>query len=226
VNVAPLRVALRVLALVVAVVFVYLAVSLLQVWLTSREYDPHPAAAIMVMGAAQYNGVPSPDLQARLNQALLLFRKGDSKLIVVTGGKEKGDHFTEAEAGARYLASMGVPVADILQAGGDTTFQNVADAAPRLLARRATTVLVTTDPFHEDRSMAISSAMGLQPFPTPTRTSPIRGWSTVPYFLKEAVGVGLGRIIGFGHLDWLHDAWRHPGPAHRAAAQPRWARLT
>ncbi len=198
--------ALRIFGLLVAAVLVYLAVSLLQVWLTSRQYDPHPAAAIMVMGAAQYDGVPSPDLQARLDEALLLFRKGDSKLIMVTGGKEKGDHFTEAQAGARYLVSMGVPASDILQAGGNTTYQNVADAAPQLRARHATTVLVATDPFHEDRSMAISSSMGLQPSPTPTQTSPIRGWSTVPYFLKEAVGVGLGRIIGFGHLDWLHDA--------------------
>jgi uncharacterized SAM-binding protein YcdF (DUF218 family) len=199
-------VALRIFGLLVAAVLVYLAVSLLQVWLTSRQYDPHPAAAIMVMGAAQYDGVPSPDLQARLDEALLLFRKGDSKLIMVTGGKEMGDHFTEAQAGARYLVSMGVPASDILQAGGNTTYQNVADAAPQLRARHATTVLVATDPFHEDRSMAISSSMGLQPSPTPTQTSPIRGWSTVPYFLKEAVGVGLGRIIGFGHLDWLHDA--------------------
>ena len=82
----------------------------------------------------------------------------------------------------------------------------MADAAPQLLARHATTVLVTTDPFHEDRSMAIASSLGLTPSPTPTQTSPIKGWSTVPYFLKEAVGVGLGRIIGFNHLDWLHDA--------------------
>ncbi len=82
----------------------------------------------------------------------------------------------------------------------------MADAAPILLARHATTVLVTTDPFHEDRSMAISSSFGLTPSPTPTQTSPIKGWSTVPYFLKEAVGVGLGRIIGFNHLEWLHDA--------------------
>ena len=67
-------------------------------------------------------------------------------------------------------------------------------------------VLVTTDPFHEDRSMAIASSFSLSPSPTPTQTSPISGWSTVPYFLKEAVGVGLGRIIGFNHLEWLHDA--------------------
>ena len=67
-------------------------------------------------------------------------------------------------------------------------------------------VLVTTDPFHEDRSMAIASNFSLVPSPTPTRNSPITGWSTVPYFMKEAAGVGLGRIIGFNHLEWLHAA--------------------
>ncbi|MGA2304235.1 MAG: YdcF family protein [Acidimicrobiales bacterium] len=203
---APLRLALRIISLLLTALVVYFAVSLVQVWLTSRQYDPHAADAIMVMGAAQYNGVPSPDLAARLNEALKLFDNKDSNLIVLTGGKEKGDAYTESEAGTTYLHDRGVPLPDILQAGGNTTYQNVADAAPELLARHATTVLVTTDPFHEDRSMAISSSLGLTPSPTPTRTSPITGWSTVPYFLKEAVGVGLGRIIGFNHLDWLHDA--------------------
>jgi uncharacterized SAM-binding protein YcdF (DUF218 family) len=203
---SPFRLAFRLLSLLVTALIVYLAVSLVQVWLTSRQYDPHPAAAIMVMGAAQYNGVPSPDLAARLNEALLLYQKGYSHLIMVTGGKEKGDLHTEAGSGAAYLEGKGVPAADILQAGGNTTYENVADAAPQLVARHATTVLVATDPFHEDRSMAIASSFGLTPSPTPTKTSPITGWSTVPYFLKEAVGVGLGRIVGFNHLDWLHDA--------------------
>jgi len=202
---APLRLAIRIVSLLLTALVAYFAISLVQVWLTSRQYDPHTADAIMVMGAAQYNGVPSPDLKARLNEALKLFPKYAS-LIIVTGGKEKGDVYTEAQAGVHYLHAHGVPLADILQAGGKTTYQNVADAAPELLARHATTVLVTTDPFHEDRSMAISSSLGLTPSPTPTKTSPITGWSTVPYFLKEAVGVGLGRIIGFNHLDWLHDA--------------------
>jgi hypothetical protein len=64
---APLRLGLRILGLVAVALLVYLVVSLVQVWLTSHEYDPHPAAAIMVMGAAQYDGVPSPDLRARLD---------------------------------------------------------------------------------------------------------------------------------------------------------------
>jgi uncharacterized SAM-binding protein YcdF (DUF218 family) len=158
------------------------------------------------MGAAQYNCRPSPDLQARLDQALTLYRQGYAHLVMVTGNKERGDRCTEAQSGAAYLASKGVPAGDILEAGGDTTYGNMQQAAPVLAKHGAKVVLVTTDPFHEDRSMAIASTMSLSPSPTPTQSSPITGWSTVPYFLKEAVGVGLGRIIGFNHLDWLHDA--------------------
>jgi len=202
----PLRLAIRIALLLAAAIFLYFAVTLIQVWLTSRQYEPHPAGAIVVMGAAQYNCVPSPDLQARLDQALTLYHDGYSHLIMVTGNKQPGDKCTEAESGAMYLESKGVPASDILEAGGDNTYDNIADAAPALLRRGAGVVLVTTDPFHEDRSMAIASTLSLSPSPTPTQTSPIRGWSTVPYFLKEAVGVGLGRIIGFNHLEWLHDA--------------------
>jgi uncharacterized SAM-binding protein YcdF (DUF218 family) len=202
----PLRLAFRIVSLLLVAILVYLAISLVQVWLTSREYDPHPAAAILVMGAAQDNGVPTLDLQARLNEALMLFRNGDAHLIMVTGYKEKGDVYTESEASANYLEKAGVPGDDILQAGGNSSYENVAEAAPQLKARHAITVLVTTDPFHEDRSMAIVSTLGLTPSPTPTRTSPIRGWSTVPYFIKEGVGVGLGRLFGYNHLEWLHNA--------------------
>jgi uncharacterized SAM-binding protein YcdF (DUF218 family) len=200
-----LRWAVRVALLVVAAIVIYFAVTLLQVWLTSRHYEPHPAGAILVMGAAQYDCVPSPDLRARLDQALTLYRRRYAHLIMVTGYKEPGDRCTEAESGARYLESKGVPAGDILQVGGDNTYENIAAAAPVLERHGAKGVLVTTDPFHEARSMAIASDLSLSPSPTPTQSSPITGWSTVPYFLKEAVGVGLGRIIGYNHLEWLHD---------------------
>jgi uncharacterized SAM-binding protein YcdF (DUF218 family) len=203
---APLKLALKIAGFVVAVIVLYFVVTLVQVWLTSRAYDPRPAGAILVMGAAQYDGVPSPDLKARLDEALSLYRNGYAKLIVVTGSKKPGDAYTEAEAGARYLESKGVPASDIVQAGGDNTYENIQDAAAKLSARKTRVVLVTTDPFHEDRSMAIASDLDLDPSPTPTMTSPITGWSRVPFFLKEAVAVGLGRIVGYNHLEWLHDA--------------------
>jgi uncharacterized SAM-binding protein YcdF (DUF218 family) len=204
--VAPLRLALKIAGVIVAVILLYFVVTLVQVWLTSREYDPHRADAILVMGAAQYDGVPSPDLKARLDEALSLYRSGYADMIVVTGGKERGDAFTESQAGARYLESKGVPPSAIVQAGGDNSYENVEEAAAALSTHKTRVVLVSTDPFHEDRSMAIASDMNLDPSPTPTLTSPISGWSRVPYFVKEALGVGLGRIIGYNHLEWLHDA--------------------
>ncbi len=201
--VGPVRLALKVVGLVVAGLLIYFAVTLVQVWLTSRHYDPRKAQAIVVMGAAQYDGVPSPDLRARLDEALLLYRHGYAPLIAVTGSKERGDQFTEAESGARYLEDHGVPPSAIVEAGGDDSWMNLADVAPELRRRGVHSVLVVTDPFHEDRSMAIASDMGLEPFPTPTRSSPISGWSTVPYFLKEGFGVALGRVIGFQNLHSL-----------------------
>ena len=204
---APLRWALRIALLVLAAIVLYFGVTLVQVWLTGRQYDPHPAGAILVMGAAQYDCVPSPDLRARLDQAAQLYHEGYAPLIMVTGNKKPGDKCTEAQSGKTYLeVEHHVPATAILEAGGDDSYENVADAQPQLLARNARVVLVTTDPFHEDRSMAIASNLSLSPSPTPTQTSPITGWSTLPYFLKEAVGVGLGRIVGYNHLEWLHDA--------------------
>jgi len=201
-----IRLLLRLAGLVVAVLVVYFAVTAVQVWLTGRRYEPHQAGAIVVMGAAQYDGVPSPDLRARLDQARLLWIQRYATDIMVTGSKQPGDQFTEAEASARYLELHGVPAADILQAGGSDSWENLADASPILLSHGAKTVLVVTDPFHEARSLAIASSVGLDPSPTPTQTSPIRGWSTVPYYAKETAGVGLGRVVGFDHLSQIHSS--------------------
>lgn len=197
---------IRLILMVVVGIVVYLGVTLVQVWLTGRHYDPRPAQAIVVMGAAQYNGVPSPDLAARLNEAELLWREHLAPLVVVTGSKEPGDVFTEAQASARYLEATGIPAADIVQVGGRDSWSNLSQAAGVLLDRGDRQVLVVTDRFHEDRSLAIATSVGLTGYPTPTTTSPIQGWPAVPYYLKEAVGVALGRIIGFDHLSSVHSS--------------------
>jgi uncharacterized SAM-binding protein YcdF (DUF218 family) len=201
-----LRFILRIVTLVVTLILIYLVVTAVQVWETSRRYEPRPAGAIVVMGAAQYNGVPSPDLASRLDEAELLWHQHFATVIMVTGSKEPGDKYTEAQASARYLTAAGIPSQDILQAGGSDSWENLSLAAPVLLARGESTVLMVTDPFHEARSLAIGSSVGLTPYPTPTRTSPIKGLATVPYFAKETVGVALGRIIGYDHLSSLHTS--------------------
>jgi uncharacterized SAM-binding protein YcdF (DUF218 family) len=201
-----LRTLLKIALAVVVVVVAYVAVTAVQVWLTGRRYEPHAAGAIVVMGAAQYDGAPSPDLTSRLHQAELLWREHYASEVMVTGAKEPGDKFTEAEASARYLRAGGIPAGDILQAGGNDSWENLADAAPMLLARGDQTVLVVTDPFHEARSLAIASSVGLRPYPTPTDSSPIKGIATVPYYAKETAGVALGRIIGFQNLGRVHSS--------------------
>jgi uncharacterized SAM-binding protein YcdF (DUF218 family) len=199
-----LRFIVRVVTFLVMLILIYLVVTAVQVWLTGRRYEPRPAGAIVVMGAAQYNGVPSPDLAARLDEAELLWHQHYATDIMVTGSKEPGDQYTESEASARYLIAAGIPGDVIFQAGGSDSWQNLALAAPVLIEHGDSTVLVVTDPFHEDRSLAIASSLHLVPYPTPTRTSPIKGLSTVPYYAKETLGVALGRIIGFDHLSSLH----------------------
>jgi uncharacterized SAM-binding protein YcdF (DUF218 family) len=200
---APARWALKIVLLLLAAIVVYYVVTLVQVWLTSRQYDPVQAQAIVVMGAAQYDGRPSPDLRARLDQALVLFGEGYAHLIVCTGSKEPGDHYTEAQSGEMYLTSKGVPAEDILEVGGRDSWTNLAQAAAELRRRGDTDILIVTDPFHEDRSMAIASDLGFTPHPTPTQTSPINGTAVIPYFLSTAAAVALGRIIGFKPLHEL-----------------------
>jgi uncharacterized SAM-binding protein YcdF (DUF218 family) len=200
------RLVFRLIVLLIAAIVIYLLVTAAQVFLTGRHFQAHAAGAIVVMGAAQYNGVPSPDLQARLNEAKYLWQQQYATNIVVTGSKEPGDVYTEAEASARYLIANGIPARDIYQAGGRDSWENLADASPVLLAHGDKTILLVTDGFHEARCLAIASSVGLSASPTPAQSSPIRGWSTVPYYVKETVGVGLGRIIGFNHLTSLHSS--------------------
>ena len=204
---APLRWALRIAALVVAAIVLYFGVTLVQVWLTSRQYDPHPAGAILVMGAAQDDCVPTPDLRGAPGPGGDALPPGLRPPDHADGQQAAGRQVHRGAVGCHVSREIkGVPSSAILQAGGNDSYENIADAQAALLAHGAKVVLVTTDPFHEDRSMAIASDLGLTPSPTPTQSSPITGWSTVPYFVKEAIGVGLGRIIGYNHLEWLHDA--------------------
>jgi uncharacterized SAM-binding protein YcdF (DUF218 family) len=201
-----LRLGLKVVAGLVVAVLVYLAVTAVQVWLMSRRDEARPAQAIVVMGAAQYDGVPSPDLASRLAHALSLWRARLAPRVVVTGGGEPGDRYTEAEAAAAYLERRGVSKHDVEEVGGRTSWESLSDAASMLHGQGVNQVLLVSDPFHSARISDIAGSLGLTGYPSPTKTSPIQGFATVPYFAKETVGVALGRVIGFGHLSDMHSA--------------------
>ena len=192
---------LRAALAVIGVGVVYLAVTAVQVWQASRLNQARPVQAIVVLGAAQYNGVPSPDLKARLDHALALWQRKLSDIIVVTGGKEPGDTYTEATAGATYLASRGVPQADILrEVMGRNSWQSLESTAGFLEARGRYTVLLVSDPYHDERISLMARELGLTPYVSPTRTSPLGTRTKLYNYAKETGEVAIGRIIGFRRL--------------------------
>lgn len=191
--------------LVVLVVFGYLAFTFVQVWLTSRHDDARPAQAIVVLGAAQFNGVPSSILKARLDHAYELYQRKLAPVIVVTGGKQPGDVYTEATSSADYLISRGVPDDDILrEVSGTNSWESLAAASRFLKARNIRTVLMVSDAFHSYRIDAIAEELGLDPHPSPTRTSPITGFDVTRHLVRETAAVAVGRIVGYRREAGIH----------------------
>ena len=189
---------------VVALAVGYYAVSLVQVYVTGRSdqvEQSRPVDAIVVLGAAQYDGRPSPQLAARLDHVVTLYENGVAPLIVVTGGKQPEDRFTEAESSAQYLVDRGVPSgAIVMESNGRTTSQSVAGTTELLEQRGLDRVIIVTDPYHALRARLIAQDAGLTAYVSPTPTSVVRGASSARRHLAEAGAVALGRIIGFDRL--------------------------
>jgi uncharacterized SAM-binding protein YcdF (DUF218 family) len=189
---------------VVVLGVLYYAVTLYQVWSTGRSDQARPVDAIVVMGAAQYDGRPSPQLAARLDQVVRLWDRELAPLVVTTGGKQPGDRFTEAEASAAYLEDRGVPAeAIVLENEGSTTYESLEGVAEILDARGLSSVLVVTDPYHALRSRMVAEEVGLDAYVSPTTTSVVHGAESLRRHLQEAAGVALARPFGFDRLRGL-----------------------
>jgi len=173
--------------------------SLVAIAAWSRRASPDQADAIIVLGAAQYGGRPSPVLRARLDHALGLWKTGRAPRVVLTGGRRPGDLLSEAAAGRRYLVRRGIPnEAMLLETEGRTTLASLR-AAARLLRERqdgARRVLLVSDPFHMLRLELLARLEGLEPLPSPTRTSPITANGTVlEYMLRESVAIPADLVL-------------------------------
>jgi uncharacterized SAM-binding protein YcdF (DUF218 family) len=191
-------IAIKATAVLLAAVVVYVGVTFVQVWLASRDDGAHKAQAIVVFGAAQYNGRPSAVLRARLDHAIDLYHRRVAPVIVVTGGRQPGDRFTEATASADYLHTKGVPDTDILrEVSGQTSWQSLAATAAFLKVRHIHDVVLVSDPFHSLRIGGMAAELGLDASTSPTRSSPITGFDVATYMGRETVAVALGRIVGF-----------------------------
>ena len=187
---------------------VYFLMTLAQVWSTGRDDSFATGArtvdAIVVLGAAQYDGRPSPQLQARLDHALLLWKREAAAFIVATGGKQANDRFTEAQAGREYLIANGVPAAVILvEPNGASTFESLAGVRRDLVATIGHVVLVS-DPYHVLRARLVADELGFVVNVSATRSGVTQGTAALRRNVREALGIMVGRIMGFRQLEaWL-----------------------
>ena len=168
---------IAVAAAIGVVVLAVIAFSGITVWRAAHHdgaRDADTADAIVVLGAAQYNGRPSPVLRARLNHALHLFREGHAPRIIVTGGMGRGDTTSEATVGRRFLVAHGVPAeAVIVQAQGRSTQASMTAVGEWLEQEKLRRVLLVSDPFHMFRLRMEARRTNLEAYTSPTEDSPI-----------------------------------------------------
>lgn len=175
------------------------ALTVAAIHLYGRRDEARRADAIVVLGAAQYDGRPSPVLRSRLDHAIALYRDGQARTIIMTGGVGPGDTVSEAVVGRRYAVRQGVPAEAILtERRGLSTLESMEAVAALMRAREMKSAVLVSDPFHMLRLKLLSVRVGIHGYTSPTRTSPI---SRNPpqerrFILRESIGMPLA-LLGF-----------------------------
>jgi uncharacterized SAM-binding protein YcdF (DUF218 family) len=141
--------------------------------------EAQPADAIVVLGAAQYNGRPSPVLKARLDHALQLYSNGLAQNIITTGSYGADPNFSEAEVGRKYLVKLGADMTHIVtEQGSGTTYDSIQAVSGLLKAKGWTKAIVVSDGFHLFRAKRMFGDHGIQVFTSPAPDSPIESGSS------------------------------------------------
>ncbi len=191
----------RILLATILLVALYIAFTFFQVFYYARNDQVSvntKADAIVVLGAAQYNGKPSPVLKARLDHALDLYNDQVAPKIIVTGGNQDGDNSTEASASANYLIANGVDDQNILRENrGISTYDSLREVGLIGIENEIFKVVLVTDGFHQLRTRSIAKSNGFEVISSPVPNSPISGSQESKHFVSETGRVALGRIIGF-----------------------------
>jgi uncharacterized SAM-binding protein YcdF (DUF218 family) len=189
----------RVVAAAVLAVVLLVASTALAIWWTARQ-DSRPASdAIVVLGSAQYNGVPSSIFEARLEHAIALFEDGVAPVIVTVGGKADGDQFAEAEAGRDYLAGSGIPEDALLAVPeGVDTLESIRAVSAAFTERGWSGAVLVSDPWHAMRAERMAEDAGLDAESSPTRQGPaVQTRATqFRYILRETAAYLLYRATG------------------------------
>jgi uncharacterized SAM-binding protein YcdF (DUF218 family) len=170
-----------------------------RIWQQGATDERRPADAIVVLGAAQYDGRPSPVFEARLEHAVALWRDGVAPYFVVTGGKLEGDRTTEAAVAREYAIAHGVPEAAIFgEDEAHNTLSSLTTVAAQMRDRRLETTVIVSDPTHMLRALRIAEDLGLHAWGSPTTTSPIADdpARTVRAILHELGALGVYFLTG------------------------------
>ncbi len=163
--------------------------------------DSRVVDAIVVMGAAQYDGVPSPLLASRLQHALDLWKQKQAPVIAVTGGKRAGDRFTEGDTSRRWLTDRGVSAANIIvESIGHSTWESIENLAPLLNNANVRSVVVVSSSWHVQRAELSLEELGFRAHSSASPDGVLSGSSEKSKLIREIAGVSLGRVIGFGTL--------------------------
>jgi uncharacterized SAM-binding protein YcdF (DUF218 family) len=192
------RLAFRLVAVLVLLAVVAGGVTAVRVVQAGRTDDARRVDVLVVLGAAQFDGRPQEYLVARLQHAQKLYDSGTAEHVLTLGGKQPGDRFTEAQAGKGWLVDHGVPAADVLPVGeGSNTLQSVEAAAQVMKDHGWTTAVVVTDPWHELRSTTMLRDQGVTVYGSPTPTGPSHGgaWVVGRYVARETVAY-LAYVVG------------------------------
>lgn len=185
----------------------YAALAAFSAWLLSflgvvfwgARDQARKSDAIVVLGAAQYAGRPSPVLKARLDHAVDLWKRGIASKLVLTGGKGTGDTTTEAEVGKRYVMKAGVTGnAILLENQGRTTSASLRAVAKIMASQDLERAVLVSDPFHMLRLRILAKQFGVESVTSPTRTSPISAnrLEALAYMMSESVKVPATIVLG------------------------------
>jgi uncharacterized SAM-binding protein YcdF (DUF218 family) len=189
----------RVVGAAVTSVLLLVGATGLAIWWTARQ-DARPGSdAIVVLGSAQYNGVPSSIFEARLEHARELYAEGVAPVIVTVGGRAEGDEYSEAEAGRDYLADAGVPAEALLAVPeGVDTLQSMRAVAGAFDERSWRSAVLVTDPWHAMRAQRMAADAGMDATSSPTRQGPAVQTRTTQfkYIVRETAAYLLYRATG------------------------------
>ena len=192
---------LGVIGFVLLAFAVVVAASGFVVWQEAHHDDAsdvETADAIVVLGAAQYDGVPSPVFQGRLDHAALLFEQERAPTVIVLGANQPGDRSTEAEAGRNYLIDQGVPAGSVIAVPeGHTSFESLEAAASTMREHELESAFLVSDPWHNARIERMASDLGIVGHASATWTSAAKTEETrVPGYIRETFAYLAYRILG------------------------------